>query len=250
LDICLEDDPIPTAEAAKCIANASNAKASAEAAEYDLAAQQDMARWAFALLLVSATGTCVSIVGLFALFVSLSQTRTAIQDNRAIGEAQVRAYLGVDDVTVKIETGNPAVQVHFCVKNYGQSPARDFTFRMFVRLHRTSLESDAVTPRIYARENDPLHPKYPASAKYRIGVGRAIKVSGTQQGVGLTTEEAAFAKEGSLWVDLSFETAFVDVFGVTVPDTLHFRRNSSIQSDAENDLSPHSAGTHSHFASQ
>lgn len=192
----------------------------------------------------------LSVVGLIGLFATVAFAGHSISTTRRIGQAQVRAYLAIENVTVMVQRGDPRVLVNFEVRNYGQSPARDFTFRMFVRVHRTSLESDAVTPRVYARENDPFHPKYPASAKYRVGAGRAIKVSGTQQGVGLTTEEVAFAKEGSLWVDLSFETIFVDVFDVTVHDTLHFRRSSSIQGDAEHDLSPHSAGTHSHFASQ
>lgn len=72
-----------------CAINSFDANRNSQRAKYDLEAQQDMAEWAFALLLVSIPGVAISIAGLVVLFWSLAQTRITIRDNREIGEAQL-----------------------------------------------------------------------------------------------------------------------------------------------------------------
>jgi hypothetical protein len=91
----------------------------------DLQAQQQMAFWALVAAIIAACSLFVSIVGLGFIWQSLKQTRTAITNDREIGEAQVRAYLTVeipDNHSYAPRPGKPfSAELH--IKNAGQSPA-------------------------------------------------------------------------------------------------------------------------------
>tara|TARA_R110002074_G_C12415655_1_gene655446 strand:+ start:216 stop:1082 length:867 start_codon:yes stop_codon:yes gene_type:complete len=107
----------------RCVGEGLEAYAAKQATNKDLQAQQDMALWSKWTFFVGTFGVFVSILGLGFLFVSLSQTRTAIKDNREIGEAQVRAYLSVDGATWEYSSYDFSCPV--LIKNYGQSPAQE-----------------------------------------------------------------------------------------------------------------------------
>lgn len=100
-------------------------------AKKDLKAQQDMAEWSYWLLVATIVGIFVSIAGLAALLVSLSQTRTAIRDTRELGEFQMRAYVslveGEKESLVgpsEIKAGTkPEVKLKFT--NNGATPAKN-----------------------------------------------------------------------------------------------------------------------------
>ncbi|MCK5644552.1 MAG: hypothetical protein KAJ19_27385, partial [Gammaproteobacteria bacterium] len=92
-------------------------------------AQQDMAYWAMILTMISAAGIIISAIAVWAVFLSLSQTRTAISDTKKIGQAQVRAYLSFTlekskgDMTIGFDNPEGAT-VEFTIVNSGLSPAR------------------------------------------------------------------------------------------------------------------------------
>jgi len=113
--------------ALKCMAVSADATREAQLSKYDLQAQQEMAEWAFALLLLGVAGTFSSIAGLIALFLSLAQTRAAIRDNRVLGEAQTRAYVHVDSAVLRWGDSlgsNPSFTL--TAINTGQTPAKWF----------------------------------------------------------------------------------------------------------------------------
>lgn len=90
-------------------------------ANMDLKAQQDMAFWALWMFIVSAIGLPVNIAGLTAIFISLRHTRESITNDRAIGEAQVRAYLHC--VSARYERSKSQITAIIELSNTGNSPA-------------------------------------------------------------------------------------------------------------------------------
>lgn len=89
---------------------------------HDLMAQQEMAEWAFWLLCTSIFSIFISIGGFVLLIISLWQTRVAIRDNREIGEAQTRAYVGASNGSLRVY-GDGTYGILATIKNSGQSPA-------------------------------------------------------------------------------------------------------------------------------
>lgn len=87
----------------------------------DLEAQKEMVTWAFSSFLVSLGSLAMSGAALYGLFSSLAQTRTAIKDNRELGEVQARAYVHATEVKIG-QTAKPIVVCH----NTGQTPAKFF----------------------------------------------------------------------------------------------------------------------------
>jgi hypothetical protein len=118
-----------------CLTYGSPAEPSEQYTEYDLRAQQDMAEWALAMVLVSALGVIVTLAATAYVALTLDATRAAViiaeQANktaREIGEAQVRAYLtpanpalGIKDQAAGFDDLLPVIK--FQIKNTGNSPA-------------------------------------------------------------------------------------------------------------------------------
>ncbi|MBQ0751546.1 MAG: hypothetical protein KBT70_15235 [Roseovarius sp.] len=125
-DICA--DLIPPAERlADCLAIEIKDYVNRKHSDQDLIAQKDMAYWAQALFWLTSFGAVVSVVGVWAIFLSLKHTRIAISDTREIGEAQVRAYLSLDasegNTILRKFVAGEIPQVEFVTKNSGNSPA-------------------------------------------------------------------------------------------------------------------------------
>lgn len=92
----------------------------------DLKAQMDMAQWAWWMVVLTVISCAVAAGGLFALWISLRQTRQAIRvnqiseaDARRLGQADSRAYLHADTLVFSGD-GNAAVVT---IKNTGSTPA-------------------------------------------------------------------------------------------------------------------------------
>ncbi|WP_206018372.1 hypothetical protein [Roseovarius nitratireducens] len=113
----------------------------------DLNAQEQMAKWAKWMTLVTIGGVIATVVGLFLIYRTLQYTRKAADDTgkmlveakrsaeaaeeavaatRDIGEKQVRAYLHIKDVSVFVSRGlERGLGVEITVANAGQSPCID-----------------------------------------------------------------------------------------------------------------------------
>ncbi|MEO3389151.1 hypothetical protein [Mesorhizobium sp. CAU 1741] len=107
--------------------------------------EDTLAQWAMAVFSVAAT--VLTAVGVVLIWRTLVYTRRAaeaaaatveeaknattaakdaVAETRRIGEAQVRAYLGIEACTLERGTGDDFL-LKIAVKNSGQSPARDVT---------------------------------------------------------------------------------------------------------------------------
>jgi hypothetical protein len=163
-DVCIKEDT-SIVNISKCFSQSIDANRNAQRSQYDLQAQQDMAEWAYALFLLTMAGLIVSVAGLIFLFWSLRQTRTAIKDNREIGEAQTRAYIYVADVVI-VRRPNNNIQAVISFSNTGQTPAKKVTYAI-ERIGLFSAGEDEVSfgdgsPESYHEIDDlaPSHSKF------------------------------------------------------------------------------------------
>lgn len=110
----------------RCIAEAVRAYDAERDTNEDLKAQKDMAFWSKWMLIVSGIGLGFSFVGLVALMDSLNQTRSAIRNDREVGQAQVRAYLTVESAAITAHPHDAGVfwDLQVRISNSGQSPAK------------------------------------------------------------------------------------------------------------------------------
>lgn len=99
----------------------------------DLAAQQEMAFWAKLMLIASVASLVATIGGAVLVWQSLRLTREAISNDREIGHAQARAYIGVELWLKKNpdnNSGNDYI-IECIIKNTGQTPAYDLNIKCF-----------------------------------------------------------------------------------------------------------------------
>lgn len=122
-DCAVRDAPVGVV--ANCLADGIEARQKRSDTNQDLKAQQDMAFWALGVFVVSAISLPVSIAGLTAIFISLRHTRESIVNDRAIGEAQVRAYLQILAAHIQIDETEQYIRLRLDMGNSGQSPARN-----------------------------------------------------------------------------------------------------------------------------
>ena len=102
---------------------------------YDLKAQQEMAKWSLLMLIISGVGVGLIAVTVWQTIGVLDEAKKTtnaanrtVDETKRIGDAQVRAYIGIDAVQVEdyAKDGKPVVK--FVLKNYGQSPAMNVTY--------------------------------------------------------------------------------------------------------------------------
>jgi hypothetical protein len=105
----------------ECVQNAIKTSGEYQRAEYDLAAQQEVAGWTKWVFFVSIAGMLFTIIGIYYVRKTFGETRETNKITREIGEAQVRAYLACTKVSYAI--GDAAVNLSIELKNTGQTPA-------------------------------------------------------------------------------------------------------------------------------
>ncbi|MBE0453638.1 MAG: hypothetical protein IBX58_08160 [Roseovarius sp.] len=137
---------------AECIRRVIEATNESQRAEKDLIAQTEMALWAFWMLIVTTVVAIITGFGVFYVWQTLRATREMVQDTRRmaidareIGEAQVRAYLSIESVIIKVFCNIDSTLSWIAIlkiRNSGQSPARNVTisFDKSERVSRTHSE--------------------------------------------------------------------------------------------------------------
>lgn len=134
-----------------------------------LRTQQDMAEWNFGSFLVSVFGFLLSGGSLIALLaslrytqISLKQTKEANEISSTIGQAQVRAYIAIEDISIAINNSKN-LGISISVKNTGQSPATFLEACFQYRVTNSSNEAKSssiyrVLPDISANQvfNEPM----------------------------------------------------------------------------------------------
>jgi hypothetical protein len=118
----------------KCAITSVDANRETQRSRHDLKAQQEMAEWAFALLLFTAGGFVASLIGIFLVWITFSATREANEIAKENGRAQVSAYVYISEAVLicKYELSLHKIGRDVCAliefKNFGQSPARNVSF--------------------------------------------------------------------------------------------------------------------------
>ncbi|MER9883089.1 hypothetical protein [Mesorhizobium sp. M0118] len=115
----------------KCLAESGESNREAQRPKYELAVQQEMAEWTFAMLLVSIFSVAISVSGLVMLYVSLDQTRTAVRDTRELAEAQTAGYIALKQNRLHLVGADHGLKVYSAVldwqwRNAGHTPVTDF----------------------------------------------------------------------------------------------------------------------------
>lgn len=134
--------------AVECGAEAAEAAQDQSIARQDLYAQQDMAKWAFWMLVASAITLGVSIAGVWFVKRTLDATLVAVKETgkatRAMIDAneiasksaewQLRAYVSI--INIKLLPHSPdgphALKATVSFKNTGQTPALDLAARLYI----------------------------------------------------------------------------------------------------------------------
>lgn len=137
------DNPVATKTSA--VPTAAERRATAEALQRDiddLKAQQSMAKSANNLLAPSWWQVWVGLGGLIGLFASLGlniksvwATQSALRDQRETSRHQLRAYVGIEKISVDAVAGKKAV-ANLVAKNFGQTPAYRVTEEGTIKLRR------------------------------------------------------------------------------------------------------------------
>ncbi len=115
-------------QAAKAYAESTQAEQGFKTAQYDLAEQRRMAFWAQWSFIVSLFASGITGVGIYfvwrtlvANIAAVETANKAIESEREIGEAQVRAYLGAKEPGIGFDDLRPVFKVG--LHNTGNSPA-------------------------------------------------------------------------------------------------------------------------------
>ncbi len=126
----------------ECAAEAEKSKRERENAEYDLQAQEEMARWARWLWFVALLQTIISGAGILYIKRTLSINREAtdaalraavatevsIKETKVSNEQQLRAYVSVEPKTGFLDLLPPALpKITLNIVNHGQTPAYKLT---------------------------------------------------------------------------------------------------------------------------
>lgn len=99
-----------------------------KAEQYDLRAQQEMAEWAFAMMLIAAASVWIGVAGVAVVGWTLHETRQMTLATREIGESQSKAYVNVSKAEtnlVKVTTKINITQILAYLTNTGSTPAID-----------------------------------------------------------------------------------------------------------------------------
>lgn len=107
----------------ECIQEAIEAGREDQRANYDLNAQEDMARSGRWMLLTGIATVVTAVFGIHYVRETLAETRTIVDITRQIGEAQIRAYLSIKRVALGLDYDGTFV-AGVIAENSGLSPAR------------------------------------------------------------------------------------------------------------------------------
>lgn len=148
IEACLPSiETLRFGEFTHCLVEVFQADPDALREKFDLKAQQDMALWAFGMLLVSMVGVIITAAGTIYIAATLKEAREttkaakisaeearkatitaqeAVAVAREMGRHQVASYLGVESCSL-VYTGDDSFKLCIRIKNTGQTPARDIT---------------------------------------------------------------------------------------------------------------------------
>lgn len=103
-----------------CLAENVSADGGVKHAEYDLKAQQDMAEWAFGMLLATIWVAVITLFGVIFVWRTLIATRETVEVTKESSRDQGRAYVQLDAVQSK--SGSVGGSFEGIIMNFGNTP--------------------------------------------------------------------------------------------------------------------------------
>ena len=117
-----------------------------DSAERSASAEEWGSKWALGMLIVAAIETAITGLGVYLVYRTLREAqRSADEARRAadaaeksinvtrnIGQAQVRAYLAIENIKATFSSGGTFVDILFSISNSGNSPARNVNYHVDV----------------------------------------------------------------------------------------------------------------------
>lgn len=204
--------------------------------ECDLAAQQSMAESTYAMAWIAAIGLFLTVVGLIFLYHTLKYTAKAathaqdtlsiaqrtieearqtneiaqktLANSEVMGRAQVRAYLTVTNVNVRVDHGGQPV-ISFDCQNSGQSPAKEILAHLALNIRSCSQTESYDFPNIEISLQD-------------IGSGGSVAV---EAGADITFPhplKVTIDKEFCGIVEVAVVLLFQDVFKTNITEQWRF----------------------------
>lgn len=212
--------------------------------EQDLEAQKEMSKWALMMFFASAVGVGVTAFGVFVVAQTLVATREAVSaanrtadEAKRIGEAQVRAYMSISNVSIIFVTddGKSVPIVQMKIENSGNSPARNFEMHMQIAYQTIFFDGSIAQEVFLMPENwGPFVPKDERSFSFGFRDGP----------LGQKYIEEMQTRGWPLGVHVTINTGFVDVFDTTIKDSQTFTALygtlNEIYQQSSMILSPHS----------
>lgn len=119
-----------TVSSQECIEEAIKSSHENQRSEADLQAQREMSDWAFWLLIVTICQTPLTVGGLIALIITIRQGQESNQIARESAQAQIRSYLMVESVAMRV--GNGGISCDVIVRNVGESPATNVIVEVWI----------------------------------------------------------------------------------------------------------------------
>lgn len=110
----------------ECVPELANAPDEQDAEYYDLKAQQDMAKWALLMFVVTGVGVAYVALTFQASRDTLDEAKRVTDETRKTGLVQSRAYIGIDTLKLKNFQVGLVPEIVCKVKNFGQTPASEF----------------------------------------------------------------------------------------------------------------------------
>lgn len=190
--------------------------------EQDLRAQRDMAQWAWLMMVASFAGVGITAVGIVFVAQTLVTTRAAVDaanrtadEAKRIGEAQVRAYMSISNVSIIFVSDNGKIVpgIEMKIGNSGNSPARNFEMHMQLAYQTIFFDGDIAQEVFLMTENwGPFVSKdeRPFSFLFREGPLGQKYIDEMQQ------------RGWPLVVHVTINTSFVDVFDIPIKDSQTF----------------------------
>jgi len=163
----------------------------------DILAQEEMAYWAWAMFWAMVAQTFLALCALIALLLDLRQ-------NRKSSEAQIRAYLSVEPLTLRLNGNTGEYEVQISILNQGQSPA--FRVKTAASFYVGKMEpAEAEIMRSEPR------PEIGRAALCTIQIARDIK-SSFQSPQNLNKGQIAALRNGNIHLFIFGFVSYVDAF--------------------------------------
>lgn len=205
----------------KCVTEEIAASREDERTEYDLKAQQDSASAAFWMAIISFLTLGTTIVALWFVKGTLEATRQAVRDTGEATEAmreaneiasetakrQLRAYVGIESISIVDIAMGLKPTAHVVAKNFGQTPADKFDLITYLAMGLHAMENDLLVEDDPGLEHSTLPP----------GVARR----GYPKLDAVVTPEILQALEAGARIYVFGEARYEDVFGE--PRVTYFR---------------------------